>query len=409
MGNTDSIPVISQTKSVVQLIAGDSEGAAKTQENFVKGCPVVSQAVALGAVIAGETEFAEESQKYFVKNMSDVANSIPVVGHAKGIVHYAVGDKEGGDEAMKSASRIVGIAAGGIGGFVVGGTVGAYAGGVAGGKAADRVISTTGTIVHDEPRPYGHMQSPGRLVDGEIDAGEGFDWALTPVFDGPAGRSYAKTHKNFKENRQYKRQIECAVEQGKITLENGQTASQLARQIQKAAKKLKIAVKNTDSSKLGNNVVGTMIIDVEGNSYIGYSFSLREGLKIEAFEGGTASVQQILREKFPGREPKIRGLKAGQPQCAEPHALHKFKKTNCMNATPKMTISIVYNGKSYAAAQRCQNCKRIGKWIQMGDVVTDAIGGTNVFFTDIALQTAVDLLTADCVNFCDCKYRSDDE
>jgi hypothetical protein len=188
MGNTDSIPVISQTKSAVQFIAGDSKGAAKTQQNFVKGCPGLSQAVALGAVIAGETEYAEESQKYFIKNMSNVADSIPVVGHAKGIVHYAVGDTEGGDEAMKSASRSVGVVAGGVGGFVVGGPIGAYAGGVAGGMAADTVISIADTIVHDESRPYGHIQSLERLVDGKMDAGEGFDWALTPLFDRPAGR-----------------------------------------------------------------------------------------------------------------------------------------------------------------------------------------------------------------------------
>ena len=43
MGNTDSIPVVSQTKSIVQAISGDTEGAARTQENFLKRCPVVSQ------------------------------------------------------------------------------------------------------------------------------------------------------------------------------------------------------------------------------------------------------------------------------------------------------------------------------------------------------------------------------
>ena len=31
MGNTNSIPVISQVKSLVQVIGGDAEGAKKTQ------------------------------------------------------------------------------------------------------------------------------------------------------------------------------------------------------------------------------------------------------------------------------------------------------------------------------------------------------------------------------------------
>lgn len=39
----DWIPGISQAKSLFQLICLDTEGAAKTQENFIRQCPVVSQ------------------------------------------------------------------------------------------------------------------------------------------------------------------------------------------------------------------------------------------------------------------------------------------------------------------------------------------------------------------------------
>ena len=93
--------------------------------------------------------------------MSGVANGIPVLGHAKGVIHYAFGDKEGGDQAMKSSSRTIGclitqhfieysyirfiiegVMGGGVGGFFVGGLVGAVAGGIAGGIAMDGI--TTG-------------------------------------------------------------------------------------------------------------------------------------------------------------------------------------------------------------------------------------------------------------------------
>ncbi|CAF1595839.1 unnamed protein product, partial [Didymodactylos carnosus] len=188
MGNTDSLPVISQAKSVVQLIAGNSEGAARTHKNFVKGCPVLLQAVAFGALTQGKIGFAKESQIYFLKNMSNVADSIPVVGHAKGLIHYYIlGDMEGCNEAIKSASRSVGVAAGGIRGFTAGGPISGYAGGELGGIAADIVISVADTIVHREFRLCGHIQSLRRIVDGKMEAGEGFDWALTPVFDGLAG------------------------------------------------------------------------------------------------------------------------------------------------------------------------------------------------------------------------------
>lgn len=35
---------------------------------------------------------------------ANLADAIPVVGHIKGIVHYAVGDSEGGQKAMYQAT-----------------------------------------------------------------------------------------------------------------------------------------------------------------------------------------------------------------------------------------------------------------------------------------------------------------
>ena len=43
MGNIDSIPVVSQAKSLVQVIGGDERGALKTQENFQRTGPIASQ------------------------------------------------------------------------------------------------------------------------------------------------------------------------------------------------------------------------------------------------------------------------------------------------------------------------------------------------------------------------------
>ena len=39
----DYIPFVSQVKSAVQAICGDTEGARKTQDNFTKSFPVISQ------------------------------------------------------------------------------------------------------------------------------------------------------------------------------------------------------------------------------------------------------------------------------------------------------------------------------------------------------------------------------
>lgn len=56
----DWIPVVSQVKSMVQLIAGDAEGAAKTQENFVNQCPIISQVKTVSHLVAGDVEKADE-------------------------------------------------------------------------------------------------------------------------------------------------------------------------------------------------------------------------------------------------------------------------------------------------------------------------------------------------------------
>ena len=105
MGNVDSVPVVSQTKSLVQAISGDADGARRTQENFSRQCPVVSQTRSLVEVSMGDADAATETQKQFVQGANDFADKLPVVGHVKGGIHYACGDREGGDKAMMHATR----------------------------------------------------------------------------------------------------------------------------------------------------------------------------------------------------------------------------------------------------------------------------------------------------------------
>ncbi len=38
-----------------------------------------------------------------------MADGVPIVGHAKGLVHYALGDDEGGHRAMRSSTRTCGM------------------------------------------------------------------------------------------------------------------------------------------------------------------------------------------------------------------------------------------------------------------------------------------------------------
>ena len=42
MGNINAVPVVSQVKSLVQVIQGDEEAARKTQEEFIRTAPVAA-------------------------------------------------------------------------------------------------------------------------------------------------------------------------------------------------------------------------------------------------------------------------------------------------------------------------------------------------------------------------------
>jgi len=101
-----------------------------------------------------------------VKTVSDVADNVPVVGHVKGAVHYVCGDKEGGDRAMKSASRTTGVALGGLAGIPAG-PAGMVAGGMAGGTAVDGLTTVVESAVNGEYTPSGQFEILDRIVEAE--------------------------------------------------------------------------------------------------------------------------------------------------------------------------------------------------------------------------------------------------
>ena len=198
MGAVDSVPVASQLKSGVQAIAGDTKGARETQENFLDTCPVVSQGKSFVYWWVGDNEAARKTQLKFLKGVGDFLDGVPVVGHAKGGIHYAFGDKDGGDNAMKSASRTVGVIIGGAAGGLGGGPVGAFAGGIAGGAALDGITTGVDSAVHNEYRPAGQVAAVTKIVNRKASVGDVFDSAAGLVFDGFSGHGFGKTAMEFR-------------------------------------------------------------------------------------------------------------------------------------------------------------------------------------------------------------------
>ena len=134
--------------------------------------------------------------------VNDVADGTPGVGHIKGAIHYACGDEEGGDQAMKSASRTVGVVAGAVGGALVGGPAGAVASGLAGGAAMDGITTGVDSAVHGEYRPAGQVsawtqaiknKNPDSLIEGVVGI------VATPAMDAVAGYATGKSALKIKE------------------------------------------------------------------------------------------------------------------------------------------------------------------------------------------------------------------
>merc|ERR1712172_265343 len=82
----------------------------------------------------------EESAKAAI----GILDGTPVVGHIKGAIHYAVGDTEGGDSIMRSASRTIGV--------------------IGGGAAADGIITGIESGIHGEFRPSGQIGTVNQLA-----------------------------------------------------------------------------------------------------------------------------------------------------------------------------------------------------------------------------------------------------
>ena len=185
----DSVPVFSQCKSAFQALYGDTEGARKTQEKFLKTCPIISHATSGIQAYMGDMEGAWKTQLGCANFLNDCADAVPVVGHIKGVIHYACGEKERGDKAMKSSSRFSGVLIGGMAGFAVGGPPGAFAGGAAGGLAMDALTTGMDSAIHHEFRPSGTIAAVNMLVEGKSKSvsGDIFDLVVGTLLDGMAG------------------------------------------------------------------------------------------------------------------------------------------------------------------------------------------------------------------------------
>lgn len=139
-------------------------------------------------VSAGKRKSAKKTQKEQLKYLNGVVNGVPVVGHVKGFIHYALGDKKGCNHCMEAASRSTAVVGGAVLGSA-GGPVGAAAGAAAAGVAADGVATGIASAKHQKWRGHGAwaLISAARDAPGREKAGHIFDAISAILGDALAG------------------------------------------------------------------------------------------------------------------------------------------------------------------------------------------------------------------------------
>ena len=131
-------------------------------------------------------EAAVESGKVVIHTTNEVANGMPVIGHIKGGIHYAIGDRKSGNEAMKKASRSTGVVVGGVLG-VSGGPVGMVAGGIAGGAVMDGITTGVESAVEGKYTPAGQIKAWTNVATGkdpQTIIGGVVEGVMSPIMDG---------------------------------------------------------------------------------------------------------------------------------------------------------------------------------------------------------------------------------
>ena len=178
-GGLDTIYGVSQVKSLLQWIFGDSEGAKCTQENFSKGAPIVSQIRSAVEAGRGDHQAARETQMFFLKNMESQIDGIPLIGHVKGGVHLLLGDTERGEEIIKGASRNTAV--------IIGAVAGGPAGALAAGVGYDAVVTGLDSLAKGEWTPYGVVGDMENF--DEYSTGQKIDATASIAFDLLSGKA----------------------------------------------------------------------------------------------------------------------------------------------------------------------------------------------------------------------------
>ena len=194
---TDALPIISQIKSILQLLFGQTSRALETQINFLDATPLLSQLKSLYEIFVQKNVIkATKTQHKFLIITNATINGIPLVGHIKGLGHYLIGDFKGGNDAMKKSSRTTVVILSGYFACTIfipstatmEATIAASAiGSMVGGLCMDTLITLIENVISKNGSLYGFYDKLWEVIKSPFDIGNLFDFIMGPILDGLIG------------------------------------------------------------------------------------------------------------------------------------------------------------------------------------------------------------------------------
>lgn len=281
---------------------------------------------------------ARETQLEQLRFLSGVADSLPVVGHIKGAIHYGVGDKESGDNAMKSASRTTASIGGAVGGFFVGGPVGSALGAASAGYAMDGITTGVHSAVDGKFRPSGIVAAGRCVAKDTTDPGRWFDFVAPVAMDAIAVGIAA-----------------AAQPRWRLEQKMGKNATEIA---------MKGRGRMKDLAKSGR------LDGLDGENVMAIAYDKKTGMR---FDGHNKAVRDRLGIPDLKPDPLLPGARTA---CAEFHALQKAKEAIKVGAPidpnnlKVVTLHEVKGGR-IEVMQACGSCQKTTT--RNLNVVTDVI------------------------------------
>lgn len=210
MGGVQAVPVLGEVVTVAEVstkalaagvcypfskeVAGKLiDGCDRSITNYAEVNAIAANINLAVAAYEGDSRKVKYLRKKQEEAWLSIVDSTPVVGHVKGIVHYAQGDAEKGDACMISASRTTAVTVAtvftaGSGALVCGLTA------ASAGLGTDIVTTTVDSAVKKEFRPAGFCAAVNRAVETK-DPNDVFSAVALPVCDFASAAVAAKVSK----------------------------------------------------------------------------------------------------------------------------------------------------------------------------------------------------------------------